>query len=124
MPNDNYKPLLEGFFKFLFKDLSGFLGFSTFLVPCIKLLTTAGGTVCLLKSRMLLAESVYSNYVFFRGEKKQWIPTMFLGCATVYAARTAMPLCALAMSNEFHWDKKQAVSARVNLYRIGAFAIL
>ena len=47
----------------------------------------------------------------FRSEKKLWIGTLFCGCAVVYAARTAMPLCALAIATEFNWNKKQSVSA-------------
>ena len=46
----------------------------------------------------------------FRDEKNIWIATLFCGCAVVYAARTAMPLCALALATEFNWNKKESVS--------------
>ena len=45
----------------------------------------------------------------FRSEKNMWMATLFGGCAVVYAARTAMPLCALAIGSEFNWNKKQSV---------------
>ncbi len=35
---------------------------------------------------------------------------MFLGCAAVYAARTAMPLCIVAIGQEMNWDKTDSVS--------------
>ena len=48
-------------------------------------------------------------FVLCRFEQKLWIATMFTGCATVYAARTAVPLCIVAISKEMNWDKKQSV---------------
>ena len=48
-------------------------------------------------------------FMFYRFEQKLWIATMFTGCATVYAARTAVPLCIVAISKEMNWDKKQSV---------------
>ncbi|KAL4235803.1 hypothetical protein ACF0H5_004193 [Mactra antiquata] len=45
-----------------------------------------------------------------RTEKKQWMIGLFSGCATLYACRTVMPLCAVPMAKELGWDKTEAGS--------------
>ncbi|XP_060571518.1 voltage-gated purine nucleotide uniporter SLC17A9-like isoform X1 [Ruditapes philippinarum] len=45
-----------------------------------------------------------------RTEKKQWMIGLFCGCATLYACRTVMPLCAVPIAKELGWDKTESGS--------------
>ncbi|ESO07094.1 hypothetical protein HELRODRAFT_76708, partial [Helobdella robusta] len=42
-----------------------------------------------------------------RKEKKIWIIIFFIAGAMLYASRTAMPVCAVSVSQEFNWTKTQ-----------------
>ncbi|XP_077991629.1 voltage-gated purine nucleotide uniporter SLC17A9-like [Glandiceps talaboti] len=42
-----------------------------------------------------------------RQEKRIWTAALFIGTTIVYAARNTMPLCAVAVSQEFNWDKAE-----------------
>ena len=45
-----------------------------------------------------------------RQERRLWVGCLFLGCSMIYATRTVMPLCVVAVSQELQWDKTQSVS--------------
>ena len=45
-----------------------------------------------------------------RTERIQWMFAMAWGCTMVYAARSVVPLCAVAISTELNWNKAQTVS--------------
>lgn len=36
-----------------------------------------------------------------------WTVMLLLGTCLLYCARVTVPICALALSADFHWDKKQ-----------------
>lgn len=42
-----------------------------------------------------------------RSQKKIWISIFFISGAMVYASRTAMPVCAVSITQEFNWTKSQ-----------------
>lgn len=42
-------------------------------------------------------------------ERRTWVPYLFLGTVLVYAARGALPVTVVEMSEEFKWDKKTSV---------------
>ncbi|XP_002742075.1 voltage-gated purine nucleotide uniporter SLC17A9-like [Saccoglossus kowalevskii] len=42
-----------------------------------------------------------------RAEKRAWTIALFTGTAITYAARNAIPLCAVALSKEFSWNKTE-----------------
>lgn len=44
-----------------------------------------------------------------RQERRLWVGCLFLGCSMIYATRTVMPLCAVAISEQLQWDKTQSV---------------
>lgn len=43
-------------------------------------------------------------------ERVKWVPFLFLGSVLVYAARGALPVTVVEMSEEFEWDKRTSVS--------------
>ncbi|KAK2194165.1 hypothetical protein NP493_2g17004 [Ridgeia piscesae] len=43
-----------------------------------------------------------------RQERRLWVGCLFLGCSMIYATRTVMPLCVVAVSQELQWDKTQS----------------
>ncbi|XP_054837008.1 solute carrier family 17 member 9 [Eublepharis macularius] len=43
-----------------------------------------------------------------RPESRIWTMMLLLGTCLLYCARVAMPICAVAMSARFDWDKKQS----------------
>uniref|UniRef100_X2ATU3 Major facilitator superfamily (MFS) profile domain-containing protein n=1 Tax=Capitella teleta TaxID=283909 RepID=X2ATU3_CAPTE len=40
-----------------------------------------------------------------RYDKRMWLGSLFMGSMMLYASRTAMPLCTMAISSELGWDK-------------------
>ena len=42
-------------------------------------------------------------------ERKRWIVALFCGTIALYAVRTAVPLCAVAMGQDLSWDKQVSV---------------
>uniref|UniRef100_A0A8D2NRX2 Solute carrier family 17 member 9 n=1 Tax=Zosterops lateralis melanops TaxID=1220523 RepID=A0A8D2NRX2_ZOSLA len=42
-----------------------------------------------------------------RPEARVWTVMLLLGTCLLYCARVTVPICALALSADFHWDKKQ-----------------
>lgn len=43
-----------------------------------------------------------------RPECQAWTTTLLLGTCLLYCARVSMPVCAVSMSQDFGWDKKEA----------------
>ncbi|CAL1529513.1 unnamed protein product [Lymnaea stagnalis] len=43
-------------------------------------------------------------------EKLKWMTSLFIGTATLYAARTIMPVCIVSVSQEMGWDKTESGS--------------
>ncbi|KAK3791568.1 hypothetical protein RRG08_002924 [Elysia crispata] len=54
------------------------------------------------------AKSPVDNRIWSKSEKKQWVIGLFSGTTFLYAARTIMPLCVVAVSEELHWDKTES----------------
>ncbi|GFR61475.1 solute carrier family 17 member 9, partial [Elysia marginata] len=64
-----------------------------------------------LKDCILIKENTTSprdNRIWSKSEKKQWVVGLFSGTTFLYAARTIMPLCVVAVSEELHWDKTES----------------
>ena len=40
----------------------------------------------------------------------QWLTCLFIGTGLVYASRTAIPVAAVTLADEFHFTKAQTVS--------------
>lgn len=63
----------------------------------------------LMNKQSLLIINYHELLFCSRTEKKQWMIGLFSGCATLYACRTVMPLCAVPMAKELGWDRTEAV---------------
>ncbi|KAL3098598.1 hypothetical protein niasHT_022834 [Heterodera trifolii] len=52
-----------------------------------------------------LDHSFSSRRVWSRSESKLWTANFFLGTCVLYASRVALPICAVAMAQEYGWNK-------------------
>uniref|UniRef100_A0A183BNM0 MFS domain-containing protein n=1 Tax=Globodera pallida TaxID=36090 RepID=A0A183BNM0_GLOPA len=52
-----------------------------------------------------LDSSFSSRRIWSRSETKIWTANFFLGTCVLYASRVALPICAVAMAQEYGWNK-------------------
>ncbi|XP_077409871.1 voltage-gated purine nucleotide uniporter SLC17A9-like isoform X2 [Vanacampus margaritifer] len=61
-----------------------------------------GRNVCAAKKA---SKEPQDKNLWTRAEARKWMPVLFVGACLVYCARMAMPVCAVEMAAEFHWNK-------------------